>query len=407
MGVVPVVVAALSVTISLDAQTAGGVIKGVVKGPAGSPVAGVKVALRNEATSFSSSAVTKSDGTYSFEALPAGKYTIQAEQNGIGQAARSGVTVGSEPRVVDLVLARGVDQPPSGVRGRQGSASDESAKLDDFQYYDQPRLRPGELVDPSAAGGYSDSAGVARRELVQEYIAGRDSSQGGRSAASPEEDAIYRSAAGMLGRQEYGPAIQALTQGLERFPRSERLEMGLGTARYAHGQYDEAVRALIVATDLAPRDPEPYTFLAKAYLAASGQAGAQEEEVLKRLERLTQLDPQNAQAHYYYAVVLSKAARFAAPNQDRAASELRRAVALDPGFAEAHLELGIVDASQGKYTAAIPEYREAMRLRPELAEAHYRLGQAYVRTGDKAQAQSEFDAYEKLRKASRDAVGRE
>lgn len=383
-------------------------IKGVIKDGGGSPIAGAKVTASNEATSWSASVPTKSDGSYLFSSLAPGKYTVRVEHAGFKGASRNDVILGSEPQTVNLVLL------PIAVRTTVDSQQDHGppdAKLGDFQYYDEAPLKAAEPVDPSAAGGYSDSAGAARRDLVKEYVAGPARRGGADSAASsPDEAAIERSASALLARQAYPEAVEVLRQGLTRFPRSERLEMGLGTALYARGQYDGALRAFLSAVDFAPGDPQPYTFLAKAYLAAAalsgGKAGSVEAgEILMRLDRRAKLEPDNAQAHYDYGAALTKAAPADESKRRQAEAELERAIALDPRFAEARLELGIIDARRGQYHDAIAQYREAVRLKPGLAEAHYRLGQAYTHTGDKAKAQTELDTYQRLRQKSNQGDG--
>jgi len=174
------------------------------------------------------------------------------------------------------------------------------------------------------------------------------------------------------------------------------MQIGLGIALYSQRQYDDAVKALARATDLAPLDPFPYVFLGRVYNVSTAQA----DEVLKRLQRFGELQPANAQAYYYYALALWKGKR----DQEQYASLdevellLKKATALDPGFADAHLQLGILYAERHNYAEAIDQYRNAIRSRPNLADAHYRLGQALVRAGDKAQAQEEFEVYDRLHK---------
>ena len=177
--------------------------------------------------------------------------------------------------------------------------------------------------------------------------------------------------------------------------------MGLGTALYARGGYDQAVRALVAAVDLAPSDPRAYVFLARAFNASTAHADAEAQEVIKRLERWAQLEPQNARAHYYYAMAMwsKKQREKTGPDKlDAVEAELRKAAALEPRWADARLALGDLLADRARYADAIREYRQAIRLQPDFATAHYRLGQAYRRAGDKERAREEFDAYERLRK---------
>ena len=171
--------------------------------------------------------------------------------------------------------------------------------------------------------------------------------------------------------------------------------IGLGTALYSRGNYDDAVKALLRGADLNPSDPRCYLFLAKAYDSSPSQA----DEVIQRFKRFAELQPQNARSHYYYAMSLWKGKRAQDPDLDlqQIESLLKKSIALDPKLAEAHLQLGNLYSDQSKYADAIPEYVQARELNPDLADAYYRLGQAYVHTGAKDRAQEQFAVYQRLR----------
>jgi tetratricopeptide (TPR) repeat protein len=212
----------------------------------------------------------------------------------------------------------------------------------------------------------------------------------------PSEKNLFDWGVELLLHQTLEPAIQVFTIGAERYPQSARMQIGLGIALYARAFYDKAVSAFMRASDLTPSDPRPYLFLAKAYNISEAEA----QGVTEHLERFTQIEPQNAQARYYYALSLWKGQRGKNRQADLSQIEslLRSAMTLDPAFPEAHLQLGILNADQRKFPEAIQEYQRAIKLQPGLVDAHYRLGQAYIRTGEKARAQEEFEIYERLHK---------
>jgi tetratricopeptide (TPR) repeat protein len=212
----------------------------------------------------------------------------------------------------------------------------------------------------------------------------------------PSEKNIFDWGSELLLHQTLDPAVAVFRSGAERYPQSVRMQIGLGIALYSQRQYDDAVKALARATDLAPLDPLPYVFLGRVYNVSTAQAG----EVVKRLQRFVELQPASAQAHYYYAMALWKGKRDQdqSGNLDEIELHLEKATALDSGFADAHLQLGILYAEQHKYAEAVAQYQDAIRLQPNLGDAHYRLGQALVRLGDKAQAQAEFEVYDRLHK---------
>jgi tetratricopeptide (TPR) repeat protein len=212
----------------------------------------------------------------------------------------------------------------------------------------------------------------------------------------PSENNIFDWGSELLLHQAPEPAIEVFGRGLERYPRSAKMEIGLGLAFYARGQYDDAVKALALATDLEPSDPRPYLFLAKAYDVSTTRA----EEVTARLRRFAEIEPRNARAQFYYAMSLWKGKRDqdTQPNLDEIESLLKKAIALDPAFPEAPLELGVLYANQRKYPEAIREYERALKLGPDSPDAHYHLAQAYVRTKEKVRAQEEFALYDRLHK---------
>ena len=210
----------------------------------------------------------------------------------------------------------------------------------------------------------------------------------------PSEQHIFDWGIELLLHQTLEPALKVFQSGVERYPRSARLLIGLGLTLYSRGVYDEAIKTFSQATDLEPSDPRPYLFLAKMYKVSTVESSG----VTERLRRFAQVDPRNAQALYYYALSLWKGAREQKREADLTEIEglLKKAAALDPRFADAHLQLGILYAERKDYPEAIREYQQAIRLEPSLVDAHYRLAQAYVRTGEKERAQGEFETYERL-----------
>ena len=212
----------------------------------------------------------------------------------------------------------------------------------------------------------------------------------------PTEDHIFDLGTELLVHQTFEPAIEVFKRGIESYPRSAKLNIGLGVALYGRGNYDGAIKALLPASDLDPSQPLPYVLLGKVYSVSATNA----DEVTQRLSRFAQLQPNNPEALYYYAMSLWKGHREADSQVDLGGIEslLKKAVGLDPAFADAHLQLGILYTNQRKYPEAIPEFERVAALQPNLAEAHYRLAQAYVRTGGKGGASQQYQINDQLHK---------
>jgi Tfp pilus assembly protein PilF len=204
----------------------------------------------------------------------------------------------------------------------------------------------------------------------------------------PSESNIFNWGAELLRHRTLDPAVPVLSQGVERYPNSARLRIGLGIAYYMGAFYDQAVDAFCRAADLDPRDTRPYYFLARIYDVSPSKAA----EVTARLERLVQIQPDNAQARYAYAMSLWKSSRTenGPAESSKVEALLKSAVSLDPKFAEAHLQLGILYSQRGSDSEALAEYETAAKLDPSLADAHYRLGLALVRRGDKPRGEREL-----------------
>ena len=383
-------------------QDAEAMLTGVVRNVSGLVIAGAKVTLTNERTSATQSTVTSSEGKFAFGSLDPGTYTLRAESPGFQSDTRLHITVSREhPVSADFSLqpeSRAIEKTDSSRAGA-GSLSSRVG------YYDKLQMKSSAVSGAIDPGGYS-SPGQARatNSMLQAVLRlKKETGPGGNgiiaertTQTEPSEDDLFDSGSGLLLDRRVEPAIDIFARGVGRYPRSARLEIGLGVALYAGGRYDEAIKALCAASDLAPSDPRPYFFLGRL----DDVSATSSDEVTKRLERFLTLQPQSGPAHYYYATNLWKRQRGGNGPVDSAQIELllKSAIALDPTLADAHLALGSLFADRQKYAEAIPEYQQAIKLDPDLADAHYRLAQAYTRTGEQELASREFTLHDQLRK---------
>ena len=210
----------------------------------------------------------------------------------------------------------------------------------------------------------------------------------------PSESNLFDWGSELLVHQTSSPAIAVFSEALKRYPDSARLAVGLGLALYVDGKYDDAVKALLRATDLDRSGQHAYYFLSKAYDRSPGQADA----VIDRFRRFADLRPHDAQAALYYAMSLWKGKRSETSPAylDQVESLLKKAIALDPSLPEAHLQLGNLYSQRRQYAEAVPEYQQALRLSPNIPDAHFRLGQAYNHLGKKDLADKEFQLHQQL-----------
>ena len=210
----------------------------------------------------------------------------------------------------------------------------------------------------------------------------------------PSESNLFDWGSELLLHQTWKPAIDVFSAGQNRYPNSSRIAAGLGIAYYLAGSYDDAVKALLKATDLDPSGPQAYYFLNKV----EGQAPAEAEEVIGRFRRFAELHPRDPRAAFYYAMSLWKGRRSGTSQAylDQVESLLKKSIALDPSVADVHLQLGNLYSDRRHYSEAVPEYERALKLSPDIPDAHFRLGQAYSHTGRTELAQAQFQLHQKL-----------
>jgi tetratricopeptide (TPR) repeat protein len=216
----------------------------------------------------------------------------------------------------------------------------------------------------------------------------------------PSEQNIFDLASFLLQHKNYegflANADTFFRYGVEKYPRSAKLMVGLGVTLYAESKYDEAVETLCAAVDLNPADPKPFQFLGKV----SRVSPALIPDIRKRLEKFVQLYPNNGPAIYYYAMSLwQRSNEEPAADLDlvRIEALLRQSIAADPDFYEAHYQLGILYQDQLKYPNAIGEFNQTVRLRPDFNRAHYRLVLLYNRTNQKQLASEHLAILKQLK----------
>ena len=78
---------------------------------------------------------------------------------------------------------------------------------------------------------------------------------------------------------------------------------------------------------------------------------------------------------------------------------LRQSIQQDSRLAKAHYQLGLLLEKQLKYAGAVQELKEAAELDPSYPEPHYRLSRIYRKQGEKQNAETALNHFQKLNKA--------
>lgn len=231
----------------------------------------------------------------------------------------------------------------------------------------------------------------ASRARIREQI----ELQYGAAQRDPSEPNLFELASTLASVEQYVEAEKFFRFGIERYPKSARLHIGLGVALHGQRQYDEAVQSLCAGVDIDPKDTRALYFLSKMYDVSPVLA----EDVLKRLGQYVALYPQNPAAHLYYALSFWKSRNGRESEKDLAVVDqhLFRAIELDPTFPESHLQMGLLRERQNRNADAASAFREAVKQNPQFTTAWYRLGQALTRQGKSQEAEAAFRRYRELR----------
>ncbi len=204
------------------------------------------------------------------------------------------------------------------------------------------------------------------------------------------QDETYRADLGIAllecGKTE--DAIKVFRAGLEQARDSWRMRLGLGSALYIAGRYEDAAAALLEAAQRRPAAPVIYVLLAKAYESAP----ALQSQIATAIETRVRQGEKDASVYLAYGDLLYSRREFANARQ-----AYEKALAADPKLAEAHLQLGMTLEAEGRPERALTEFEQAVKANPRLGTAHYRLGLAYQRLGRTREAQAEMSAFREIK----------
>jgi tetratricopeptide (TPR) repeat protein len=215
----------------------------------------------------------------------------------------------------------------------------------------------------------------------------------------PGVNGVYTTSLSLMSLGNFSAAEHILVGGTTAHPEAAKLWLASGMAEALDGKQSQAVDSLLRAAGL-----DPANLLAPTLLAAQAASADEIARSFPVIRALAHARPAEAIAHYDDALILIKANPASSDPAVNAQidSELRTAIKEQPQFAAAHFQLGVFEQNAGDAKSAVAELSEAIRLSPDIAEWHYRLSRAYRRSGQNALAESEMQAFQRL-KERRDA----
>jgi len=215
------------------------------------------------------------------------------------------------------------------------------------------------------------------------------------------------------------PGRRALER--EQQLRQARSHFDLGLDHLRNDRAALALRELLIAQGLDPRDPRIHYTLADAYLRQSRSADAE-----SHLKEALAIEPQFHDARLMLSALYIELGRYpeaiaesqlliddptypapwrAHVNQGwayykvgdlgQARRQLEQALDYNDRFWTAHLNLGILASEEGRRLDAIQLFRRTLELDPGAsgaAEANYRLGEVYISLGQRERAMSHLRA---------------
>lgn len=192
-------------------------------------------------------------------------------------------------------------------------------------------------------------------------------------------------------KKDIPKAVSAYEHAVEGLKKDKVVWANLGMAYYRNNQIDQALKALITASNLDPNDAEIRGNLGTVRRQKGDLPGA-----ITDLEMAVKLKPDDAQ----FANNLGVAYRFAKRDAD-AVKAFQKAIALAPNDASFHFNLA---AAYRRQTAknpdliapSIAEYEKATSLDPANAEAWFDLGFMYKQDHQNDKAIAAFNKYLEL-----------
>jgi tetratricopeptide (TPR) repeat protein len=217
-----------------------------------------------------------------------------------------------------------------------------------------------------------------------EQVAERDKALATRAAANNEEGLVIDWLAN-ASQAHYIPAIQAMNEALDKYPRDKHLHWLAGWWLLVdHNQSQRAVVLFEKVMQIDPKFADAYNEAAYCY-ARMGNF----DKAFAHIKHYTELVPNEPNPQDTFAEISRMAGRF-----EDALTHYRMSLKIDPSFHESQLGLGDTYALMGQQARAREEYTKAIATGSPVQKVLWSLQSAatYVREGNLAGADKAFSA---------------
>jgi tetratricopeptide (TPR) repeat protein len=214
----------------------------------------------------------------------------------------------------------------------------------------------------------------------------------------PSESNLSSYGAELLRHWAFPSAVEIYLYGTKRYPTSDSMQMGLGTAYFGNNDFLHAAEVFQLLLQKHPDDTMMANLLGRSCSAeAAGEIAA-----CGRLVEFARMHPENATAALYAATALMHMPKGESQEAD-AEALLQSAIRSNPKLPEAWYRLGSLQQSHGDWQASAVSLERAIALRPAYAEAHYRLARAYAHMDRRNDSQQEIALQQKYAQAEKEA----
>ncbi len=211
----------------------------------------------------------------------------------------------------------------------------------------------------------------------------------------PSERHLFALGYEFLSHWNWETAQQVFERGLEPFPQSWRLWLGLGAAQLGQNENENAARAFLEAIKISPQ-PLAYHLLSVTF----DEAGQQREAVRAAFESYYASNPDDPWARYYRALTIfrtNSGESETVGHLQQTLNELAETAAQHPDFFEALYLLGEAYSDQQDWPRAVAALEKAVAARPDDVQARYKLGLALQRLGRTEEAKLQLEQYQNLK----------